>query len=271
MLVALDTSTSYASIALARGEQLVAELSWDVGRRHSQQLLDRLAWLLQSSGSAPADLSAIAVARGPGSFNGVRVAVTVAKSLAFALGLPVFACSTLDILAWGCASAGARGSLVTLLEAGRGEVYAARYIATPAPPAAHADQAERCGPGVWRVAEPEVVAPAALAASIQDPQDTALVCGEWRPETRRALEAALGERVRFAAGVGGRRASWLVALALDRRARGLTDDPATLEPLYLRRPAITVSARQIAIDAAPPHPDGRFVDAEEGDARALHR
>ena len=302
MLVALDTSTSYASIAVVRGEQLAAELTWDVGRRHSRELLGRLTWLLETCGATPADLTGVAVARGPGSFNGVRVAVTVAKSLAFALGVPVYAFSTLDAIAWGHACAGASGLLVALLEAGRGEVYAARYIANitpPSPPPVGEGPGERSassppppvgeGPGVrsasgpplpvgeglgvrsgealWPLGDPEVVTPEALAGAIQG---TALVCGEWRPETRSALEAALGERVRFAASLGGRRASWLAALALERRAHGQADDPAALEPLYLRRPAITVSARQMTLEGDPTLPGDRHAGAaEEGDARAL--
>ena len=284
MLVALDTSTNYASIAVVRGEQLAAELTWDVGRRHSRELLGRLTWLLETCGATPADLTGVAVARGPGSFNGVRVAVTVAKSLAFALGVPVYAFSTLDAIAWGHASAGASGLIVALLEAGRGEVYAARYIANIAPPspppvgegpgerpASPLPQGEglgvRSGEALWPLGEPEVVTPETLAGTIQG---TALVCGEWRPETRSALEAALGERVRFAASLGGRRASWLAALALERRAHGQADDPAALEPLYLRRPAITVSARQMTLEGDPTLPGDRHAGAaEEGDARAL--
>ena len=74
MLLALDTSTNTASIALVRDERLAAELTWDVGQRHSAELLQRLDWLLETVGAKPADLTEIAVATGPGSFNGVRVA-----------------------------------------------------------------------------------------------------------------------------------------------------------------------------------------------------
>ena len=103
MLLALDTSTNTASIALVREERLVAELTWDVGQRHSAELLQRLDWLLETARAKPADLTEIAVATGPGSFNGVRVALTVAKSLCFALGARLSAVSTLDVAAWGYA------------------------------------------------------------------------------------------------------------------------------------------------------------------------
>ena len=101
MLLALDTSTSYASIALVHEGRLIAELSWDSGRSHSQELFEHIDWLLADRRVAVAELAAIAVATGPGSFNGVRVAVTAAKSLSFALGIPLYASPTLDVVGWG--------------------------------------------------------------------------------------------------------------------------------------------------------------------------
>ena len=104
LLLALDTSTSYASIALARDGRLLAELTWEVGQRHSAELFDRIAQLLETAHLAPNMLNGIAVALGPGSFNGTRVAVTAAKTLAFALGVPIYGHSTLDVIAWPYAS-----------------------------------------------------------------------------------------------------------------------------------------------------------------------
>src|SRR2546430_9719077 len=85
MLVAIDTSTSQASVALVDHGVTLAELNWEVGQRHSTELFARLTWLLQSRDIPMTALDGIAVAVGPGSFNGLRVAVTTAKSLAFAL------------------------------------------------------------------------------------------------------------------------------------------------------------------------------------------
>src|SRR5260370_36640603 len=71
-----------------------------------------------------------------------------------------------------------------------------------------------------------------------------VVCGEWAAETELALRAALGGRARIRSPLAGRRAAWLAELALGRAAEpGAADDPAALEPLYLRRPSITSSAR----------------------------
>src|SRR5690348_1599343 len=227
MLLALDTSTSYASIALVHDGRTLVELDWEVGRNHSAELLTRLDWLLAERGITPAQLDGIAVATGPGSFNGVRVAVAAAKSLAFALGVPLSGHPTLDVIAWGMAPV--RGAICALLEAGRGQVYAATY-------AGPALSAEGWAPtGAYTI-----LTPAELAAAICEP---VVFCGEWRPETRASLAEALGDTARFSPVSGGRRASWLADLALARLARGERDAPEALEPLYLRRPHITSSTK----------------------------
>lgn len=244
MLLALDTSTSQASVALVQDERLLAEWSWEVGRRHSQELPERMSQVLRAAGALPADLTGVAVALGPGSFNGARVAVTTAKLLALALGIRVYGAATLDAIGYGYAigHACADGTLVALLEAGRDEVYTAVYTVGEA--ASGADGADAITPGLWRFAGPAIVSPANLPGLTPGGLARApLVCGEWRDETAAEVRAAFGADVRFAPRLGGRRAVWLAGLLAERIARGASDDPARLEPLYLRRPAITASAR----------------------------
>jgi tRNA threonylcarbamoyladenosine biosynthesis protein TsaB len=236
MLLALDTSTNTASIALVRGDHLVAELTWDVGQRHSVELLRRLDWLLETASAKPADLTEIAVATGPGSFNGVRVALTVAKSLCFALGAQLAACSTLDAVGWGYA--GTSDAVWALLDAGRGEVYAAEYPSTTS------------DASTWTPVDGYLVlTPQDLASRIAG---RAFFCGEWRAETQASLGHALGERARFASRLSARRAAWLAELALARLRDGKVENPATIEPLYLRKPAITIS-KKAGIPLQDPH------------------
>lgn len=232
MLLALDTSTSVASIALVSGTaadaRLLAEHTWQVGQRHSTELLERLDWLLAASRVTMADLTGIAVALGPGSFNGLRVALATAKSLAFARGVPLYGVPTLDVIAWGHSAIG--GTICAILEAGRGQVYAASYDAAQADAAAWAP---RDGYAVLTAAE--------LAARLPD---AVYFCGELSSETRATLAETTGSRGRCAPVVDARRAGWLAELALARAAQQRYDDSMALEPLYLRRPAITTSARR---------------------------
>ena len=252
MLLAFDTSTSMASVALVQSSmtdtadgadaRLIAELTWQVGQRHSTELLERIEWLLAASHMTMDDLTGVAVALGPGSFNGVRVALAVAKSLAFARGAPLYGVPTLDAIAWGRQAVS--GTICAILEAGRGQVYAALYDATNASNAANADAAN------WAPrADYTIVTAAELAEQLhgllnQQSHGDVSICGEMTPVTRETLAAALGNRAHFASPLEARRALWLAELALARAAHQRYDDAVALEPLYLRRPAITSSTRR---------------------------
>jgi tRNA threonylcarbamoyladenosine biosynthesis protein TsaB len=238
MLLAIDTSTHYASLALADGDALLAELNWRVGQRHGSELLERARWLLREQGFVMSELTAVAVALGPGSFNGVRVAVATAKTLAFALGVPLYGAPTLDVIAWGARLAAQ--PIWALLDAGRGEVYAARYDSASSQPI--------WAPQTDGASEPYcITTPQALAERIRTP---VVVTGEWRDATRDALATALGERARFTSPMAIRRGAWLAELAAQRARLGADDDPRALEPLYLRRPNITKSARSVSAPGA---------------------
>ena len=85
--------------------------------------------------------------------------------------------------------------------------------------------------------------PGAIATAATGINGRAFFCGEWRAETEAILHQALGERARFASPVATRRAAWLAELASARLRDGAIDNPATIEPLYLRKPAITISKK----------------------------
>ena len=255
MLLAIDTSTSVAGLALVEGERLVAELTWHAGNRHSTDLFARLTQLFETYAVAPEQLDGIAVATGPGSFNGVRVALASAKSLAFALDRPLYGVPTLDAIAWGASFV--EGTVWAILEAGRGQLYAAAYDAPCANPAE------------WAPREGYLIlTPADVAARVTH---SVVFCGEWRAETRETLADALGPRACFAATLEAGRAGWLARLALARAAVGRPDEPAALEPLYMRRPAITRSTK-----VAPPPGEGEgdlvrpTTTGGEGASGAIH-
>lgn len=261
MLLALDTSTHLAGLALCENGELRAEYIWDVGANHSVELLRRVEWLLQERGLSMTQISAVAAAIGPGSFTGVRVAVTVAKTLAFSLKIPLVGISTLDVIAY--SQAAAAFPVCALMEAGRGEFYAAFYRQGYFEDAARAGNAfaDATGAGSWlarslsgnesrfqgglywqRQGEYRVLTVEELSRDIQEPT---LLCGELRPDSRRNIAAVLGSFGLFTRPLASlRHPSLLAELALQRLERDDMDDPLALEPLYLRRPAITVSTKQ---------------------------
>jgi len=216
MLLALDTATRFASLALHDGRVLRYEVTWEAGRQHTTQLMPRLVAALEELQLGPDALSAVAVSLGPGSFTGLRVGMAVAKGLALARGIPLVGVPTLDILA--AAQGGSRYPLVAVLQAGRGRLCAARYHWR----------------GGWHRREgPFLTTWEDLLATITRPT---LLCGEIDERGHQMIQET-GDRVTVLPPAHClRRAGFLAELAWERLRRGETDDPATLSPLYLNWP-----------------------------------
>jgi len=122
MLIAIDTSGDACSVALLRDGELHQCLE-SAPRRHGELALGMLDDLLAGHGLALKDADAIAYARGPGSFTGVRIAVSLAQGLAFAAGLPTVGVSTLAAIAQGEHLRTGRRRILAALDARMGEVY----------------------------------------------------------------------------------------------------------------------------------------------------
>jgi tRNA threonylcarbamoyladenosine biosynthesis protein TsaB len=126
LLLALDTSTSVASVALFDGQRVLSETTWLAGREHSTRVLVEVQDALVRVGRTTENLTGLVVARGPGSFTGVRVALSVAKGMAAGLAVPLWGVSSLDVLA---DAAGLTDLPVrAVLEAGRGRFATGLYI-----------------------------------------------------------------------------------------------------------------------------------------------
>lgn len=122
MLLAIDTASQFMSLALHDGRQIGYEATWRSRNNHTVELAPAIRAALASAGQALGDLSAIAVAQGPGSFTGLRIGLGVAKGLAQARGLPLVAIPTLEIVAAGVPPLGSR--LIAVLQVGRGRLCA---------------------------------------------------------------------------------------------------------------------------------------------------
>ena len=229
--LSIDTASAMASIALSRQGRLVAEYTWGCGRDHSRQLLPAVVALLARQSASKEALAAVFVCTGPGSYAGVRTGMATAKGLAFALEVPLAGVGRLEIEAYAFAATGL--PVAAVHRAGRGELAWAAYAAGTG----NQEPGTSLHPapvGEWReIVAPRLTPPEALAGALPD---GALVTGELDD----ALAAALTQRgfrvVRGAAGV--RRAALLAELGWARLQAGRRDDPKSLEPLYLREPAI---------------------------------
>lgn len=221
MLLAIDTSTDTASVALAWEGRVLSELTWHSEQNHSRELLPAAEFLLRQAKATIKDVTAVAVAKGPGSYNGLRVGMSTAKGLCLALGIPLIGVGTLEVEAFPKAGTGL--PICPVFEAGRGELAAATY---------------RLLEGDWKqLQEEHITTVEVLCQGIQEPT---VFCGQMAPSTATQIRECLGERAIFVEGAALlRRAGYLAELGWRRLKVGLTDDIATLQPLYLRRPAIT--------------------------------
>lgn len=222
-ILALETATPTASVALINDGQVVVEHNERSRRRHAESLVPTIESLLKEQGLTPQDLGAVACGRGPGSFTGLRIGLSTAKGLAQALGLPLITVSTLDILAAAAFFPG--GLLAPLLDAKQGHIYVAFYEKTwPFPQPLT---------GYLALRPPELAAEALRLAAGRE----VAVCGDGIALAREALEAA-GVTVReLPTPFSYPRAGVLGMLAFAELAKGAVGDAAAAEPLYVRRAA----------------------------------
>jgi tRNA threonylcarbamoyl adenosine modification protein YeaZ len=219
MQLAIDTSTDMASVALVQDDKVIAELTWHSGQNHTTQLLPHINYLMDKLSIK--DIDGIFVAKGPGSFNGLRVGVSTAKGLAFSLGVPIVGIGTLEAAAYQHAETGL--PICPVFNAGRGEVATAVY---------------RMLSRRWRQLKPEYIT--TVDALCAETTARTLFCGDYVAMVAPQLRAALGSKAVIAAPAASlRRASLLVELGWPRFKTGDSDNPATLQPIYLRRPPIT--------------------------------
>ena len=135
-LLAIDASTWWGGIALLEVQEgvpkVVAEIGVHVEGSHAARLLPLVEGLLATSAWTKGSIDAYAAVRGPGSFTGVRVALGLMRGFALAAGRPCVGVGTLDAMADAYGPAAA--DRVPLLDAGRGEVYGARFDPGASPP-----------------------------------------------------------------------------------------------------------------------------------------
>ncbi|WP_018923660.1 tRNA (adenosine(37)-N6)-threonylcarbamoyltransferase complex dimerization subunit type 1 TsaB [Salsuginibacillus kocurii] len=137
-VLAIDATTYASGVALARDGQVMAERTTILKKNHSLRLMPAVEELMNEVGMSPAELDRIVVAKGPGSYTGVRIAVGTAKSLAWSLGIPIVGVSSLETLA-----ANAKlfpGWICPFFDARRGQVYTGLYHGGAALQSIEADQ-----------------------------------------------------------------------------------------------------------------------------------
>ncbi len=120
-ILAIDTSTQALGVALLEGERIIAESITNLKINHSIRLMPTIEEVLATVGWQPEEIELVAVTKGPGSYTGLRVGITTAKTYAWTLGIPLVAVSTLETMAYPLRHFG--GAIAPIIDARRGEVY----------------------------------------------------------------------------------------------------------------------------------------------------
>ncbi len=223
----IDTTGPRGGVALLSGTTLEAARDLGAPGEQAERILVELDALLHDLSLSPRNVDRIAVATGPGSFTGVRIGMAAAQGLGFSLGIPVTGVTSLEILAaWALeVTEGECPVLVPLIDARRGQVYAAVYTAEAG------DLVERAAPAALAPADVTAFVEAALAVAPVPPARIAF-CGDgvpvaapelaaWGTPFRSVFPPRAADRGRVTAALGVRR------FAADRPAAAPT-------PLYIR-------------------------------------
>jgi tRNA threonylcarbamoyl adenosine modification protein YeaZ len=220
MELTIDTSSNIVSIALSHKGEMLAMLTWRTRQNHTIELLPNLVYLLKQAKVELGSMEAIIVAKGPGSFNGLRVGISTAKGLAFTLSIPLIGVNTLEAEVYPFASTGL--PLRAIQNAGRQEVATAVY---------------RQKDDDWQCLELDNLA--SIEALWRRTEQRTVFCGEIPADIAGQIQQNLGRRAIICQDVGPSRGTSLATLGWHRLSEGQYDDLLTLQPIYLRPPHIT--------------------------------
>lgn len=218
IVLALETTEKYGSVALSDGESLLAEIDLPRDRRSAQTLAPAMDAILRENGVSPKDVDAVAVVVGPGSFTGLRVGVATAKMFAYAVGARVIAFRTHEVVAADVSQTlglDAPRRLSVAVDAQRGDVVLQNFLRDEA--------------GNYRAEEEPRLVPA--ARWWERPGDETVLAGPAmeRWHARIPEDAVLADERYWTP-----RAAAMLPLARERLRQGRRDDPWTLQPAYSR-------------------------------------
>ena len=219
MILAIDTATRWAGLALHDETAVIAEYGWRCLQNHTVEIAPTIADMLSRVDLEIGDLDAVAVAIGPGSYTGLRVGLALAKGLALAGQIPLIGVPTLDIVAFSFEQMPVQ--LLVAAEAGRTRVCAAIY-----------QWQDEQG---WQPRRPPVID--TWDNIITSTEKPTLFAGEITPDATKLIRNKSRHFTVASPAVSTRRAGFLAELGWQRLRNGQVDDAASLAPIYLRDPA----------------------------------
>lgn len=226
LILGVETSTTQVSCAIGGHEGVRAAAQVNRGQRHAELLTPMVEQVCRVAEVSFGELAAIAVGTGPGLFTGLRVGLATAKAMAYALRIPMIGVNSLDLLAFPVRCT--PKTIVTVMDARRGEVFAASYRATPG--------------GLQRLDGPRVCAPEDLGSELQARSDELLLVGDGAIRYREHFERRGADQADPAL---AHPSAWaLVQLAHAQALREEFVAPEDIHPTYLRKPDAEANWKQ---------------------------
>ena len=218
LILAFETSAKAASVALHDGQKLLAESYQNTGMTHSQTLMVMAEDALKQCGKTAADVTAVAVAEGPGSFTGVRIGAAAAKGFAWGREIPCYGISTLEAMA---VSLGVyEGHICACMDARRNQVYNALFLV---------DNGK-----VERISDDRAIALADLQEELEHIDGPIFLVGDGSQLTYKTLSGSVDNLILPPEHRMHQRAIGVALLAEAKQAAGETGDGNALSPNYLR-------------------------------------
>ncbi len=218
LILAFETSAKAGSVALMEQGFLLGESYTNTGLTHSQTVMTMAEDLLKSCGKAPADVDAVAVAAGPGSFTGVRIGVAAAKGFAWGADLPCYGVSTLEAMALGLGAYD--GYVLPVMDARREQVYTALFSVTEGK--------------LQRLTEDRAISLKELAEEIKNLAKPIFLVGDGSTLCYNTLSTDAPGLILPPEHRLHQRAAGVALAAQQKIASGQTGDGAALTPNYLR-------------------------------------
>lgn len=220
LILSIDTSSDFLSLALTNENQLVIDSTHYLPRYHLKYLLSIIGWLFKKSGLEPASLDGVVVGTGPGSFTGLRIGAASAQALAYAFDLPIMEVPSLDAIALNLE--GIKQPFHVVVDAKKSQIYYAFYECQN-------DRIERSTP--FQVIQPELF----CQKLPLDTMDSFLLVGDAiRPYRALFEELTEGKAMFLPASLWIPRARNLANIAIGNRTA--FERSFAVQPIYLHSP-----------------------------------
>jgi len=248
LILAVETSAPIGSVAIAAGRQLLAEATFSGPMRHSSEIFPAIRGLLERFGRKPKDIEHIYISVGPGSFTGLRIAVSIAKIMHLASAVKIVAVDTLDVIAANAADYIRQEKtdvekIAVILDAKRRLFYIAVYQRT-------SDGRQATSHGIWKKILPDSLMTASqFLDRFSGKAEPVWLLGEglvyyadkFKPVPS-GVEGAKGIRI-LDKRCWTPQAAKVHLLGYEMSLKGQFADPVTLQPAYLRCPDVKIKPR----------------------------